>query len=274
MWSYKQRSLLLAVICIALAARQAHTAAICVLRREGEALAERQHLNEVSVRIFDERQPLHATRVRRLGEFSAHVLEPLACSIDIRDGDPNVAEAAFHGLSILAASAVGVTGVVHPVGVLRLRSMVPCELDTARHLHAIRKLVRIVLGDWAQVLLWRVPHEEHSESPLREVANGNKLHAKHLRVEIQRSLRVLHAEHGLLHDPILGGLVLGRRVVRAHVELPAQVGRPAGGRRGQGPPHRPSGAEGGGRGTGRREWPGTTRVEAPLRVRGRPRGWY
>ena len=74
--------------------------------------ARRDDLDEVPVGVLDEREALHAARVRRLLELAAEALEALAGLVDVRHSNPQVPEAALDGLAVLDARRVRVARVV------------------------------------------------------------------------------------------------------------------------------------------------------------------
>mmetsp|Transcript_17986 Transcript_17986/g.58847 ORF Transcript_17986/g.58847 Transcript_17986/m.58847 type:complete len:220 (-) Transcript_17986:90-749(-) len=171
-----------------------------MIDRLGDQVALRQHLDEVPIRILHKCKALHAARVGCLAELTPELREPRARLVDVRDSDPEMAEAAAHLLPVLRAGGVSVARIVHRA-LLRLGPVVPGQLNAAGGAHAEGKAV-VGVGRDAGRIDWC--HKIDVEAPLRELPVHHQVEAEHVAVEGKRGLRVLHAQHCLLHQEILG----------------------------------------------------------------------
>eukprot|EP00962_Isochrysis_galbana_P027730 scaffold8733_cov114-Isochrysis_galbana.AAC.6 len=134
---------------------------------------------------------LHAARVGCLAELTPELREPRARLVDVRDSDPEMAEAAAHLLPVLRAGGVSVARIVHRA-LLRLGPVVPGQLNAAGGAHAEGKAV-VGVGRDAGRIDWC--HKIDVEAPLRELPVHHQVEAEHVAVEGKRGLRVLHAQH-------------------------------------------------------------------------------
>merc|ERR1712086_124505 len=169
---------LFAVILVLIATIIADSIAINWL---GSDLPLWKHLDEITVRVFDERQAFHSARIWGLCEFDSERLESLARSVNIWYCHADVPEATAHLGAIFSAGRLGVACVVQPIICFLLRSVVPSDLETGRRSHAKFELLIGIRWDITRVA---VSHEIDRESPLREIPVANQLESEDVCVEL------------------------------------------------------------------------------------------